>query len=54
MKRQEKTPSTRDVLEYHGNTTVQRTRLVENAVVWRDWILFDTVREAQEFYHDHR
>ncbi|MBI9083135.1 MAG: hypothetical protein JEZ11_06015 [Desulfobacterales bacterium] len=54
MKRKDAAPSMEDILEYHGSTTIQRTRRTGNAVIWRDWILFDTVEEAQAFYHDHR
>ena len=54
MQRQDPSPSMEDTLEYHGSTTIQRTRRAGSALVWRDWILFDTVEEAQDFYHAHR
>jgi hypothetical protein len=52
MKKQEIPQTIRDVLEYLGSTTVQRTRCRGNTVIWRDWLLFDTVEEAQDYYHD--
>ena len=38
--------------EYHGNTSVEVTRSELGNVIKRDWILFDTVEEAQTFYFD--
>lgn len=41
----------RDRFEYHGSTVIEHTRLVADELVWRDWILFDTVEEAEEYYN---
>lgn len=41
-----------ECFEYHGNTAVEMTRKESGYVVKRDWILFDTVEEAQAFYYD--
>jgi hypothetical protein len=44
-------PDYDDYYEYHGNTTIERTRRQDGAVIWRDWILFDSVEEAAEFFN---
>ncbi len=41
-----------DNYEYHGNTSVEYIRKRAGAIVWRDWFLFDTVEEAQQFFND--
>ena len=38
--------------EYHGNTTVEFTRKQDGITLKRDWILFDSVEEAQEFFYE--
>ena len=38
--------------EYHGNTTVEITRVQDGVTVSHDWILFDSIEEAQEYFHD--
>ena len=40
-----------EVLEYHGNTAIERTRLQDGAVE-REWIYFDSAEEAVEFFHE--
>ncbi len=45
-------PDYYDSYEYHGNTTIELTRLQAGEVIWRDWIIFDTVEEASEYYND--
>lgn len=40
----------RDRFEYHGSTAVEHTRLRRDRTVWREWIVFDTVDEALDFY----
>jgi hypothetical protein len=44
-------PEGQEIFEYHGNTTVERTRQF-NGTVERDWILFDTVEEASAYFHE--
>ena len=39
-------------LEYHGNTSIERICRQNGAIIRKDWILFDTVEEAQEFFND--
>lgn len=40
-----------ETIEYHGNTTIERTRL-QNGNVEREWINFDSVEEAVEFFDE--
>ena len=46
----EATRDLRDRFEYHGSTAVEHTRLCRDRTVWREWIVFDTVDEAFDFY----
>lgn len=39
--------------EYHGNTAVERVRRHNGVTIMRDWILFDTVEDAEAFFNDH-
>jgi hypothetical protein len=41
-----------EIFEYHGNTSVERVRKRGNSVLLRDWIFFDSVEEAEAFFHD--
>jgi len=41
-----------DSYEYHGNTAIEITRKQGGLTVKRDWILFDSVQEAQDFFYD--
>jgi len=41
-----------DTYEYHGNTTVEITRIQNGITLSHDWMLFDTIEEAQEYFHD--
>lgn len=45
-------PDYYDCYEYHGNTTIELTRKQNGSTIWRDWILFDTVEEAAEYFND--
>ena len=45
-------PDYYDCYEYHGNTTIEQTRRQDGLIIWRDWILFDTVEEAAEYFND--
>jgi hypothetical protein len=40
-----------DYFEYHGNTVIEHTRTQAGETVWRDWILFDTVEEAADYFN---
>jgi hypothetical protein len=41
-------------LEYHGSTIVERIHMVNGMMPRREWLLFDTVEEAAEFYNENR
>ncbi|MFH1981964.1 MAG: hypothetical protein ABIL58_08965 [Pseudomonadota bacterium] len=41
---------TRDHFYYHGHTVVEQVRCGGDDVLWRQWHLFDTVEDAQQFY----
>ncbi len=41
-----------DCYEYHGNTTIELTRRQNGVTIWRDWIIFDTVEEATEYFNE--
>ncbi len=38
--------------EYHGNTIVERIKKRAGCTISRDWIIFDTVEEAQDFFNN--
>ena len=39
-------------IEYHGNTEVERIRTRSGALVSREWLLFNSVEEAECFFND--
>jgi len=41
-----------DYYEYHGNTAVEITRKLGDRTIKRDWILFDSTKDAQNFFND--
>jgi len=45
-------PNYYDSYEYHGSTTIEQTRNQDGRIIWRDWIIFDTVEEATEYFND--
>ena len=36
-----------------GNTTIELTRRQGEITLWRDWITFDTVEEAADYFNEH-
>jgi succinyl-CoA synthetase alpha subunit len=40
-----------DFYEYHGNTVIEHTRTQAGETVWRDWIIFDSVEEAVDYFN---
>jgi hypothetical protein len=40
-----------DCYEYHGGTTIAYKRTQDGETVWKDWILFDSVEEASEYFN---
>lgn len=45
-------PGVEEIYEYHGNTSVQRIRRFRGRREMRDWILFDSVKEAQAWFNE--
>lgn len=43
-----------EALEYHGSTMIEVTRRQHGRIIWRDWLIFDSVAEASEFYNARR
>jgi hypothetical protein len=41
-----------DCFEYHGSTVIEHTRTRSGVTLWRDWIIFDSVEEAVEYFND--
>ena len=41
-----------DAYEYHGSTTIEVTRHYFGRVVWKDWLIFDTVEEARTYFEE--
>jgi hypothetical protein len=41
-----------EYFEYHGNTIVERIKKGAGNTISRDWILFDSVEEAQDFFNN--
>ena len=41
-----------DHFEYFGNTEIEHIRIQGEMVIKHDWIMFDTVDEAMEFFND--
>jgi hypothetical protein len=44
-------PDYQDFFEYHGNTMIEQTRTRGDAVIWRDWIVFNSVEEAETYFN---
>jgi hypothetical protein len=38
--------------EYHGNTAVEITLIKNGVTIKRDWVFFDSVQEAQDFFYE--
>jgi succinyl-CoA synthetase alpha subunit len=43
-----------EYFEYHGSTIVERIQVVNGGAPLRDWLLFDTVEEAADYYNENR
>lgn len=41
-----------DAYEYLGSTTIEVTRRYFGRVVWRDWLIFDSVEEARTYFDE--
>jgi hypothetical protein len=51
MTRFETYPDYHECYEYHGNTAVEITRKQAGVTIKQDWLLFDSVEEAQDFFY---
>ena len=52
MRKHEMTTEYHDHFEYFGNTEIERIRKKGEKTIRHDWIIFDTVDEAMEFFND--
>ena len=52
MTKLETYPTHSDVFEYHGGTTIRVIRQQADQTVWQDWLIFDTVEAAMEYFND--
>ena len=41
-----------DAYEYLGSTTIEVTRRFLGQVVWKDWLIFDSVEEARSYFDE--
>jgi hypothetical protein len=41
-----------DCFEYHGSTVIEHTRTQAGVTLWRDWIIFDSVEEAVDYFNE--
>lgn len=41
-----------EYFEYHGNTIIERIRKQAEGPISRDWILFDSVEEASDYFNE--
>ena len=40
-----------EIFEYHGSTTIECIKKWAGNTVTREWLIFDSVEEAQEFFN---
>ncbi|MBN1471130.1 MAG: hypothetical protein JW925_05065 [Syntrophaceae bacterium] len=52
MTRQESYPDYNECYEYHGNTMIEMTRIRGGITILRDWLMFDSVEEADAYFND--
>ena len=41
-----------DAYEYDGSTTIEVTRRQLGHVVWKDWLIFDSIEEARSYFDE--
>lgn len=51
MRKHELYTTYHDYFEYFGNTEIERIRKQAGKTVRRDWIIFNTVEEALEYFN---
>lgn len=52
MKNRDENKKYYDCFEYHGSTIIEHIRKLGGITVWRDWMVFDSVEEAAEYFND--
>ncbi|NNF98686.1 MAG: hypothetical protein HKM93_04855 [Desulfobacteraceae bacterium] len=52
MTRQISRSDCEEFFEYHGNTMIERIQYLNNGGMNRDWLIFDSVEEACDFFND--
>lgn len=52
MTRYESYPNYYESYEYHGNTMIEMTRKRGGVTILRDWLMFDSVEEADAYFND--
>ena len=52
MRKHELTTEYHDHFEYFGNTEIERIRKIGDKTIRHDYIIFDTVDEAMDFFND--
>ena len=52
MRKHELYTDYQDRFEYFGNTEIERIRIHGEKTIRHDWIIFDTVDEAMEYFND--
>ena len=45
-------PNYDDHFEYDGGTAIRQTRKKADETVWQNWLLFDTIEAALEYFND--
>ena len=53
MRTQEIATDYHDHFEYFRNKEIERIRKQDELVIKHDWIIFDSVDKAMEFFNDH-
>ena len=51
MRKYELYPTHYDFFEYFGNTEIVRIRKLNGTTVRKDWLIFDSVDEAMEYFN---
>ena len=51
LRKHELYPTYHDFFEYYGNTEIVRIRKQNNTIIREDWLNFDSVEEAMEYFN---
>ena len=51
MRKHELYPTYQDFFEYYGNTEILRIRNQNGTSARQDWLIFDSVEEAMEYFN---